>query len=114
MTDSTHVYELVDVTDEESYYPLGVFLDLNTAVREAEQCDPSNWNGDDRERYARSEIRERALGLSGYDYRVLWRCCWMQEETEPESGEYAWVHHSIEYANGGKALPMCCGSEGAR
>lgn len=115
MSNLTHVYELVDVTDDQSYYPLGVFLDLNTAVKESEQCDPSNWNGDDRDgELACSEIRERALGLSGYDYRVMWRCEWTQEETEPESGKYAWVHYSIEYANGGKALSLSRWSQGAR
>lgn len=102
----THIYELVDVTDEEHYYPLGLFTDLKAAIAQAQVFPPNEWD-EDHEQHACCEIRERGLGLSGHDYRVLWRCSWMQEELEPESGDYAWVHHTIETGTEEKPLPLC-------
>ncbi|MBK8037658.1 MAG: hypothetical protein IPK22_11055 [Verrucomicrobiaceae bacterium] len=74
----THIYELVDATDEEHYYPLGLFTDLKAAIAQAEVFPPNEWD-EDREDHACCEIRQRGLGLSGHDYEVLWRCEWIEK-----------------------------------
>ena len=43
MKEHTHIYELVDATDEERYYPLGIEFDLTALIQAAEQHDPSCW-----------------------------------------------------------------------
>lgn len=104
MKHPTHVYELVNVTDEERYYPLGVFTELDWAIREAEQYDPSKWDGDAVEDFACAEIRMRAVGLSSQDYLVLWRCEWLPETNEWDA---AWVHDEPQIGTIEQPLTLC-------
>lgn len=69
------IFELVDATSEEQYYPLGVFFDLKTAVLNAVDHLPQRWDGD-HVGQAVSEIRARNIGLYGGSYTVLWRGDW--------------------------------------
>lgn len=103
MSDLTHFYELVDVTDEEHYYPLGIFTDLEWAIREAAQHDPSQWDND-LEDFACAEIRRREAGLSGDDYQVLWRCKWTPETNEWDT---YWTHDEPQNGTVEKPLPLC-------
>ena len=70
-------FELVDRTDEEMYYPLGIFLTLKDAVDAVEQqAEPwqlseQAYDGD----YVRLEIRERQVGLSQHG-EVVWSRSW--------------------------------------
>ena len=62
------VFEVVDATDDENYFTLGVFLSLDDAMREVESCDdPDDLGGDhgDHEEYCVVEIRERKIGWGG-------------------------------------------------
>lgn len=73
--EAVDVFELVDATDEERYYPLGLFFDPGRALRAAREHDPRRWDSiveDD----ALVEVRARTAGLSGGDYHVLWRARW--------------------------------------
>ncbi len=106
MNPITEVFELVDATDEELYFPLGFFIDLPDAIAQARQFDPHQWEND-REEHACCEIRCRRIGLSGDDYTVLWRCEWSEQETEPDSGEFAWVHFSEAQGTTENPLPLC-------
>ena len=78
------VFDLVDATDEERYYPLGVFLDLASAVEAGQGHAPPRWEPivDDS---AVVEVRVRNMGLSGGVYSVLWRGRW---ERDFESAEW--------------------------
>lgn len=103
MKNLTHIFELVDVTDEERYYTLGFFTDLEWAIREASQHDPSKWDNQI-EDFACSEIRRIAIGLSGQDYTVEWRCEWMPETNEWDT---FWTHDEPQLATPYKPLPLC-------
>jgi len=103
MKELTHIFELVDVTDEEHYYTLGLFTDLPWAIREAEQHDPSNWDNDI-EDHACAEIRRRQIGLGGQDYQVLWRCDWMPETNDWDTH---WVHDEPQVGTVEKPLSIC-------
>lgn len=77
------LFEVVDATDEERYYPLGIFLDLASAVEAAQEHAPPRWEPmvDD---HAVVEIRLRTVGLSGGDYSVLWRGHWQRNYESAE------------------------------
>lgn len=104
MSEPTHIFELVNATDELNYFTLGVFTSLELAVREAEQHDPSKWDGDTVEDFACAEIRMRELGLSGQDYKVLWRCEWAPETNEWDT---FWTHDTPQIGTPEKPLPLC-------
>lgn len=73
--ESPLLYELVDATDEERYYPLGLFTNFATALRNATEHHPGRWEPV-MDQSAFAEIRARKLGTSGGDYAVLWRGEW--------------------------------------
>jgi len=101
------IFELVDVSGDEMYFPLGIFSELDDAISQAEQHDPSEWD-EDHEEYAVSEIRARPLGLSGNGYRVLWRCHWGREDIpDDDPGPRPWVHDDAERGTMEKPLKMC-------
>lgn len=77
----THIYELVDATSEGEYYPLGLFLDLQDAILAGSLFHPGKWDNvmDD---FGVSEIRQRALGVSQNEYKVLWRSEWTPSTNE--------------------------------
>lgn len=92
-----YIYELVDATDAERYYPLGIEFDLVALIQAAEQHDPSCWqeeHGDDE--MAIAEIRAKPPGLLGHDYRVVWRCKWVRDEVGEDVWPVPWVHGTIE------------------
>ena len=67
------VYELVDTTDDEMYYPIGIFLSLEEAVSAVESRDRP-WNLSD-QAYdcdgATIEIRKRRIGLHGHRFETV-------------------------------------------
>lgn len=69
------IFELVDATSEEQYFPLGVFFDAASAVLKAQDHFPQRWDGD-HVGQAVSEVRVRNIGLYGGSYVVLWRGEW--------------------------------------
>jgi hypothetical protein len=76
--ESPPLYELVDATDEERYYPLGLFTNFATALRNASEHHPGRWEPV-MDQSAFAEIRARKLGTSGGDYAVLWRGEWFYD-----------------------------------
>lgn len=81
--EKVELFEVVDATDEERYYPLGIFLDLASAVEAAQEHAPPRWEPmvDD---HAVVEIRLRTVGLSGGDYSVIWRGHWQRNDESAE------------------------------
>lgn len=73
--DPVQIFELVDATSEEQYFPLGVFFDAASAVLKAQDHFPQRWDGDHIGQ-AVSEVRARKIGLYGSSYAVLWRGEW--------------------------------------
>ena len=84
------VYEAVDSTDDERYFPLGIFLTLDEA-RDAVLLTPPDDLPDDRDQnddVCRVDVYERKFGMHGAGKRVF-RVRW--ERTYDEAGdEYRW------------------------
>ena len=88
------IYEVTDRTDEESYYPIGLFLSLSDAIKaiEAESepwelCETAVEYGDD----ATIEIRERHIGINALDIgKLVWWRSWSKRYDEA-TDEYTWT-----------------------
>ena len=86
------VFEVVDSTDDENYFTLGVFLSLSDAVREVETCDePDDLGGDhgDHEEYCVVEIRERKIGWGGIGRKAA-EYRW-ESKYDETADEYGWI-----------------------
>lgn len=63
------VFEVVDATGDEIYWPLGIWPTLSDAIASLEGCDDPNDFGchdhDDHDECCVVEIRERGIGWSG-------------------------------------------------
>ncbi len=67
-----HVYEIVDATSDEQYWPLGIFPTLAEATAALSGCrEPPS---DNAEEFCRIEVRERAVGWGD-----LGKCVHVQE-----------------------------------
>ena len=57
------IYEVVDATNNETYYPLALYLILDEAISSIENITPDEWNSDGYiDDYTKIEVRERSLG----------------------------------------------------
>ena len=86
------VFEVLDHTDEEQYFSLGVFSSLAEPAHLLSLCkEPRDIPQLDNERdeYCKIEIRRRELGWSGMGVKVYERE-WSQQYDE-EKDEYYWV-----------------------
>lgn len=83
-------FEMVDATDDEQYFPLGVWLTLESAIAALDECkDPDDLGSDGcHDDYAKVEIRQRAIGWSGHGKKVYQRE-WSQKYDEGKD-EYEW------------------------
>jgi len=58
------IFELSDHSDEESYYPMGIYFSLEDAIKDASEGDePVNEFDSD---VVISEVRERKIGWGGW------------------------------------------------
>jgi hypothetical protein len=77
---SEYIFEVVDVSNEESYFAIGVFLSLQEAVEAIEAkpepwglCESAMYSGD----YACIEIRRRKMGIDPLNNGdVVWKRAW--------------------------------------
>lgn len=99
------VYELVDTTDYETYYPVGVFLTMDDAVS-AVESKAQPWNLSD-QAYdcdcATLEIRERKIGLHGPRYKTVKKWEWRADYTDESEERFELVKPTVEvsdHANG--------------
>ena len=84
------VFELVDCTDDEQYYPLGHWLTLAEALTALNEClSPVDLCSDGcHEDCCIVEIREHKIGWSGHGKKVYERE-WASEYNEAKD-EYEW------------------------
>lgn len=60
------IFELVDASDPERYYPIGVWLTEEEAVAFLLKCDkPGDFSDEEHDGYAKAQIRRREIGRSG-------------------------------------------------
>jgi len=72
------VYEVVDCTSEETFYPLAIYLTLDDAIAACMVDSPEEIGCVDHDEWddsVRIEIRERRVGPSGHG-RSVWTFAW--------------------------------------
>lgn len=81
ITPITHVYEVVDASDEEQYFTLGVFIDEKVAREQLDSAEPpSNDFGNDSVTLI---VRKRALGWRPHELgEVIAQRTWTREYPE--------------------------------
>lgn len=107
---NTLLYEVIDRTDEDVYYPLGLFLSLEEALSAIEDArEPDNIVSNDWELdYVVVEIRERRLGWREPG-RTVYTHTWQRiyDRQEGETGGQVWrivrQHHGPERLQPGEA-----------
>ena len=71
MAEQTHIYEAADVTNDEVYWTLGVWLTLEDALADIDKCKvPSDASDQEEHEYyehCKIEIRERVIGWPSND-----------------------------------------------
>lgn len=72
----SRVFEVVDATNEELYYTLGVYLNIHEALALLDGKSPPY--SDDNPESVKIEVRERRLGFYPHDYRVLASRTWVR------------------------------------
>jgi hypothetical protein len=87
-----YIYEVVDGTDDERYYTLGVFLTKEEASAVLDSEGPPN-NEDDPDSVT-IEVRSRPIGFFPHAYTTIARRTWerMYEDNEPD-----WKAHPIKF-----------------
>lgn len=90
----THIYEVVDGTDGERYYSLGVFLSEAEAMSALDGDEPPANDADPEE--VTVEVRSRKLGFNPHEYTVIASRRWIRnyDDTLPD-----WAAQPIKYIN---------------
>ena len=91
------IFELVDVTNDETYYTLGLYLTSDEAITDATSGDDPPTECED---YARLEVRERTLGFTGYgnDGQRVAEIVW-SEYLDEEEDEWKWHKPVVNRSN---------------
>lgn len=93
----TVVFEVRDVSSEETYWTLGVFLNLVDALMALNVDDPGDigcHEADDYDDYRRIEVRARPIGWSGSGKvvaKVEWKGKWNEA-----ADEFKWERAAVE------------------
>jgi hypothetical protein len=92
------VFELVDCTNEEAYYPMGLFLSLEDALDQVK--DREEPPTDDPEEYVKMEVRERQVGKLRYwdNGKTVATIQWIQDYIEAKE-DWVWHKPSISLPN---------------
>lgn len=85
-----HIYEAVDATNDEMYYPVGLWESLDDALTALDGKGPEDLDDFDQSQYGSFtiEIRRRKIGYCGAGHAVRsisWR--W----SDPESDDIEWI-----------------------
>lgn len=90
MSEKQKIYEVVDVTDDEIYYTVGIFLDIKQAIKILTNlCDPYDTMIDGfSDDFCRIEIHEKYIGWCGCGIKVVWSRKW--EKIVSDEDEVTW------------------------
>lgn len=80
------VYELVDATSDEVYYPLGIFEDLAGLVRDLGKYNPNDLDEFDssQDGYYRVEVRKRVIGWKNSEFAPVLIIEWTADYDDDE------------------------------
>ena len=89
------VFEVVDASDEEKYYPLGIYLDEAEALAVLD-ADAPPYNDDDPESVV-VEVRRRPTGFHPHAFAVIATRTWVRDY---ETGDgHGWIPRPIDRPN---------------
>lgn len=89
------VFEVVDASDEEKYYPLGIYLDEAEALAVLD-ADAPPYNDDDPESVV-VEVRRRPTGFHPHAFAVIATRTWVRDY---ETGDgHGWIARPIDRPN---------------
>ena len=82
------IWELVDCSNDEMYFTIGLFLSLHDAIKAIDAYGKDEAIGEYSEGWEKVEIRKRKIGFSGVGEKVYER----ERETyyDEEADEYYW------------------------
>ena len=102
------IFEAVDCSDDERYYPIGLWLSLEQALADLDVADPSGFGSDgDPEGLFEVAVYQREIGFCDLGRKVAtleWR-----QVFDDTGDELAWVRHRKEIHP-----PQCQSKAGAR
>jgi hypothetical protein len=83
-----NIFEIIDATDDEAYYPIGLFTSLEDALaaieskpRPWELCENAMFHGES----ATIEIRKRKIGIATLESgQIVWEKTWVNKYNEDE------------------------------
>lgn len=86
----TEVFDVIDVSDEDIFYPLGIFLSLEDAKKALKAGPSDDWESESFQHtdICTVEVRTRPIGFGGLGRAVL-TISWEQDYDE-EKGEFSW------------------------
>lgn len=94
MSTPAYIYEVVDASDEETYYTLGVYASLEAAIAAA-SCDPTEWGGPgwtESDESATINIKRREMGAwDPCGGVVVWSQSWSCADYDEAADDYPWV-----------------------
>lgn len=93
-----HIYEVVDATDDERYWALGIFLTESDAMSVLDGNEPP-YNDDDPDA-ATVEVRTRKVGFHPHEHVVIASRTWVRnyEDDKPD-----WTAQPIKLCGPNKA-----------
>jgi len=86
---------VVDATDEERYWPMGVFLNEAEAMAVLDAVEPPNNEGE--HEAVTFEVRRRKTGFAPHDYTKIAERTWVHDWTEERP---VWIAKPIRSAQG--------------
>lgn len=90
------VFEVVDATDEEQYWPLGMFLTESDVLAVLDAKEPPN---NDHEHDAVTiEVRSRNIGFAPHDYTKIASRTWVWDYAAEDDFAPTWSAKEIKYA----------------
>jgi len=96
MSTPFEIFELVDATDDERYYTLGLFLTLAEAMAEIQGDEPPNHDNENESPLL--EVRRRPLGFHPHAYTTVATRQWVR--LYPECGDpKEWDAQPIKFNN---------------
>ena len=102
-----HIYEVVDATDEERYYSLGLFMEEGHA-RTLLWGESPPYNDGDPDAVT-VEIRKRRLGFHPHEFTVIAKRTWVRNY-DAQGDESDWSAKPVEDPNTGYE-PRDCGEK---
>ena len=90
------VYEIVDASDEETYWTLGTFLNVDDAL--AALSDPEPPVDDDGQDAVVLEVRSRPIGFHPHAYNTVASRTWVRQWDDEEEDASKWDSRPIVYA----------------